>query len=123
MVWFQQYSINEAFCVRPRRWPAGMALLPRWRGNRLAQSPSPPGDQADNRMLAGAVTIVQVAKIIGDRRGQQRHLALHQPRRADAGVGIVQRIGEIVKHVQIVQSTGAQEPAPASTSEMMPLVP
>ena len=51
-------------------------------------------------MLPGAVTIVEVAKIVSDRRGQQRHLALHQPRRADAGVGIVQRIGEIVKHVQ-----------------------
>ena len=51
-------------------------------------------------MLPGAVTIVEVAKIFSDRGGQQRDLALHQPRRADAGVGIVQGIGEIVKHVQ-----------------------
>ena len=51
-------------------------------------------------MLPGAITIVEVAKIIGNRRGQQRDLTFYQPRRADAGVGIVQRISEIVKHVQ-----------------------
>ncbi len=57
-------------------------------------------DHTDYRMLAGLIASVQVTEIRGDWRGEQRELAFCQPRRTGKGIGIIQRVGEIIKHVQ-----------------------
>ena len=58
------------------------------------------GDNADDRVLPGPIVAVKVAKIVGDRRGKQCQLAFDEAGRAEALVGVIQGVGEVVKHIQ-----------------------